>query len=450
MKKILLLFFLIHCNSIWSQTVLATTPLEFKKSKDYRQNLTAENLNTHEVFAFASDKEMLTILKYNTALFLTNQYSFSRPDIDYKKLSGYSFDDKGNPTLYWSDEKFGKITAVQYDLSTKTNTSINYEQQFFNQEVITNFQANNTFYILAQKHFEQKLILYVFKDGKKTEKTLDFGTFKFKNSKNQEITFSRILEACPIQKIETTQFNPLFQGTKKTKLYALKNKLLLTLDHDDNETQAFEIDLNSSEIKETHYQKKATKNYVCLSNSYYHEGKIYQIKVNTEELLFEIKDYKTGETLKSFLVNQTETIPYKTSPLWVQIEGDRPKETKTTAKFLNQLVHTDTGLTVYKTPKSILITMGGTGITQMTNFNYESSNYPVSVYFESVFDKKLENNKHEQQDPLAVDFINRFVQEHPEAVLQNIIRYNNYYIMAYYDTNTKQYILRKFTDGFDK
>ena len=453
MKKLLLFFILIQCSSLLSQTVLATFPLELKKSKDYKQIMNAENINTHDVFAFASDKENITILKYNSALFLTNQYSLARPDISYKQIAGYSFNSEGNPTLYWSSLDLKKIMAVQYDMNTKTTALFNYDLQFFNQEIITQFQENNTFYILSQKQFEEKLVLYIFKDGKLEEKTLDFSSFKFQNSKHQPITFSQILEVCPIEKIETNQFNPLFKGAQKTKFYVLKNRLLLTFDHNDNETQAFDIDLATFEIQEKKFPKTATKNYVSLSNSYYHESKIYQLKVNAEELLFEIKDYKTTDSIKSILVSKTETVPFKTSPLWLQLEGERPKELKNTAKFLNQLVYLEVGLTVYKTPKSILITLGGAGNIQFTDTSQDFSNVsfrnvPTTVYFESAFDKKLDHTK-QNQEPLAIDFISGFMQEHPEATIPNIIRYKNYYIMGYYDTYAKQYTMRKFTDGFE-
>jgi hypothetical protein len=435
-----------------SQTVLATFPLELKKSKEYKQITNAENIATHEVFAFVSDKETVTILKYNSALFLTTQYSSPRPDIAYKLLSGYSFNDEGNPTLYWSSTDFTKIVAVQYNMNSKTNTITNYDQQFFNQTIVTQIQDNNTFYILAQKHFEQKLVLYIFKDGKKEEKTLDFDTFKFKNSKNQELTFSQILEVCPIEKLETNQFNPLFKGTQKTKLYALKNKLLLTFDHNEKETQAFEIDLANFEIQEKNFPKPVPKNNVSLSNSYYHEGKIYQLNINNDELLFDIKDYKTAETIKSIPVSKTEVIPFKTSPLWLQMEGEKPRELKNTSKFLTQLVYLEIGLTVYKTSKSILITLGGTGNIQFTDTNQDFNNMsfhnvPTTVYFESAFDKKLDRT-HTDDEPLAVDFISRFIQEHPEVTSQSIIRYKTYYIMGYYDSYAKQYIMRKFIDGF--
>lgn len=454
MKKLIPFLIIIHSSLLFSQTVLTTYPLEFKKSKEYRQIINAENTNTHDVFVFATDKETLTILKYNSALFLTNQYSLPRPDISYKSLAGYSFNDQGNPTLYWSSNDLSKIMAVQYDLSAKTTSVFNsYELSFFNQSIITQFQENNTFYILSQKHFEQKLVLYIFKDGKKEEKTLDFSSFEFKNSRNQTITFSQILEVFPIEKIETNQFNPLFKGTQKTKLYDLKNRLLLTLDHNDNETQTFEIDLTTFEIQEKNFPKPKTKNHVSLSNSYYHENKIYQMKVNAEELVFELKDYKTAEIIKSIPVSQTETIPFKTSPFLLELEGERPKQLKNTAKFLNQLVYLEVGLTVYKTPKAILITLGGTGNIQFTdigedNTNLAFRNVPTTLYFESIFDKKLDHTK-QDQEPLAVDFISRFREEHSEVSLPSIIRYKNYYIMGYYDTYANQYTMRKFVDGFD-
>lgn len=443
MKKIITFLILVQSSLLFSQTILTTFPLELKKSNQYKQIINAENKNTHEVFVFATDKENLTIIKYNSALFLSDQYSLPRPDISYK-LSGYSFNEQGNATLYWTTEDLKKILAVQYDLNTKVTATFTYDLQFFNQTIITQFQQNNTFYIISQKLFEQKLELYIFKDGKKEEKTLDFSSFKFKNTRNQDITLNQILAVCPIQQIQTDQFNPLFKGTQKTKLYALKNRLLFTFDHNDNETQAFDIDLSTFETQEKKFLKTATKNPLSLSNSYYHEGKIYQLKVNAEEMLFEIKDYKTAETLKSISVLQTETIPFKTSPFWLQLEGQKTHELKTTTKFLNQLVYLEIGLTIYKTPKTILITLGGTGDIEFTY-----GNVPMTVYFESVFDKKLNQSK-QNQEPLAIDFISRFINEHPEVTLSNSIRYKDYYILGYYDTYTRQYTMRKFTDGFDR
>jgi hypothetical protein len=468
MKKIILFFILIQCNHLLSQTILATYPLELKKSNEYKQIVNAENSITHDVFVFASDKETVTILKYNSALFLTDQYSLARPDVTYKLITGYSFDNEGNPTLYWSSENLKKVMAVQYDLNTKSTVAIfNYDLPFYKESIVSQFQENNIFYILSEKDLEQKLVLYIFKNGKKEEKTLDFTPFKFQNKSTEVLTLNQILEVCPIEKMESNQFNPLFKGTEKTKLYVLKNRLLLTLDHNYKETQTFDIDLNTFEIQEKKFPQPATKKQTGLSNSYYHENKIYQLTTNEDELLFEIKEYQSSQTIMSIPVSKKDTIPFKNSPLWVQMGSQKPKEIKNTAKFLQRMLFLNVGLTVYKTPKAILITLGGTNDGQsnydlstginasvsgnFTDIAYELLNYsgPSTVYFESVFDKKLQHSKLEQE-PLAVDFISRFTAEHYEVILGSTIRFKNYYIFGYYDTYAKQYTMRKFIDGFDR
>jgi hypothetical protein len=154
--------------------------------------------------------------------------------------------------------------------------------------------------------------------------------------------------------------------------------------------------------------------------------------------------------------------------LWIQMDSQKTKELKNTAKFLERLLFLNVGLSVYKTPKAILITLGGTNngqntldlskgfnIDQYGNYTYSENDLinhsgPTTVYFESVFDKKLQQFKKEQQDPLAVDFISKFQEEHYEVSLPSIFRYKNYYIFGYYDTYTKQYVMRKFIDGFDR
>jgi hypothetical protein len=52
------------------------------------------------------------------------------------------------------------------------------------------------------------------------------------------------------------------------------------------------------------------------------------------------------------------------------------------------------------------------------------------------------------QQPLAQDNINYFLDQNKKASLPNILKYKNYYILGYYDSAAKQYIMRKFTDGF--
>src|SRR5690606_28726392 len=123
---------------------------------------------------------------------------------------------------------------------------------------------------------------------------------------------------------------------------------------------AFEIDLNSFEILEKKFPQPSPQKQTSWSNSYYHENKIYQLNINDEELLFDIKDYQNSQVIKNYAVAKKDTISFKNSPLWIQTGGQKPKELKNTTKFLQRLLFMDVGLTVYKTQKSILVTLGGT------------------------------------------------------------------------------------------
>jgi hypothetical protein len=136
--------------------------------------------------------------------------------------------------------------------------------------------------------------------------------------------------------------------------------------------------------------------------------------------------------------------------------NQRPKEIKTTAKFLKQLSATDLGVTVYKTPKALFMTIGGNrDIEQFTprfmesGVDFTSNSYYLSlnVYFETVLDKKG-NHIISKPEPLAIDFISQFSYENPQAVLQSTFRHKNYYINGYYDTKLKQFVMQKFYDGF--
>lgn len=104
------------------------------------------------------------------------------------------------------------------------------------------------------------------------------------------------------------------------------------------------------------------------------------------------------------------------------------------------------GISVYKTKKNILITLGGTNfgdqnmIDLSVSFNaalqgdysnlaqdFANNLRPINAYFECIFDKKL-NPTNSIQEPLAIDYISGFMNEHKEVTLQNTFKYNDYYL----------------------
>jgi hypothetical protein len=456
MKQLVVLLFFGNVSLFFGQIRVASHPLELKKSKDYHQIICASDRKNDNVFVFATDKEKTTILKYNPFLFFKDSMTVPRPDLGYKSMVGYSFETDENPTVYWADPSYKKIVAIHYDFASKKTITSFLSLSLVRETVLYTFNENNNFYLLTKKNTENALGLYVFKSGKNTPYLLDFSNFEFVNTKKEVVNLSMILAFFPLEKIETRTYNPLFKATSKSKFYVRENDILFTFDHNWFETQLFQLDFKTLQLKEQIFTQFPLKRGGGNANSYYHENKIYQLAANNEELHFGIKDFETNEFIKEFHVAKNDSITFKNSPLTIQIANQRPKAIKNTAKFLNQLSTTDLGVSVYKTPKNLFLTIGGSQEVERYSSRFlpdeeqfVSNSYSVSwnVYFESLLDKKG-NPMASKPAPLAVDFIQRFSYEHPEFVLQNTLRHKNYYLHTYYDSKLKQFVVLKFYDGF--
>ena len=140
----------------------------------------------------------------------------------------------------------------------------------------------------------------------------------------------------------------------------------------------------------------------------------------------------------------------------MQRDNEKPKEVKKTRKFLQRLSYLDVGLSVFKNNQNILVTLGGNPRMeqmyyaindQMYSFNYTQTFHSESVFFETTL-----NNQYDftliQQQPLAMDNINYFLDQNKKATLPNVLKFKDFYILGYYDITAKQYIMRRFTDGF--
>ncbi|PWB28431.1 hypothetical protein [Flavobacterium sp. HTF] len=447
MRKLFLFLTVIYHTLLLGQTVVTTYPLDIKNPKESDQILNFENAVTHEVVTFIASQENFTILKYNSALFLTDQFT-GPVEFKNRSLMGYSFSEDGNPTLYWYSEISKDIIIVKYYFESKASKALKFQFEVSSELIVTSFQKDNTFNLLTQHKSAPALILYVFKNGIVEEKILDFTPFKFQDRKTQPRSLNQILRDYPIEKMEPGQYNPLSKVVSKTKLYLLSNRLILTFDHSLKKTQLFDINLNNLEIKEQNFLQPDHKKVSRSSNSYYHENKLFQINVNSDELLLDVKQLDSQTVMKSIAVSKNDTIRFKNSPLLIQRDNFKPTELKNTAKFLQQLSSSDLGVSVFKNKKNLFITLGGQQLIDQGFDGFQPIVMSKSIFFETIWTKALEFTTEEQQ-PLALDKIYLFMDSHTEVALENIMKFKDYFILGYFDTKTKQYTMRKFTDGYD-
>lgn len=458
MKKLVLFLLLLSKSVLLSQTVLNSFPLNLNNPLEDGQILNVEDVKTHDIYVFAADSKNINIYKYNKSLFLTNQLTDSIKNPLNRPLSGYSISDDGNPLLYWNFPNAKNLKIVKYFLDTKTSRTLNFDFPENNEYIIGTFQKNNIFYVLGKEKDQKHLLLYEFQNGKCEIKMFDFSDYNFKTEKGQQFSFNGLVRNFPIQKIESGDFNSLDKTSGINKMYVLDDHIILTFDYNSQKTQVFDLNWQTLELKEKIFNQPNSAKPAKSSNSFYSDGKLFQIKANSEEFLYDIKDFDSGKTLKSVSVSKNDTIRFKNSPLFLQTNNQKPQELKTTAKFLKHLSDLSVGISVFKNKKINYITFGGFVEYIVSNFEYRQNDFydagnsyysqSKMVFFDSTLDSNLEFIPNKQPEPLAIDNIYYYLSINKNVSLQNILKLKDYYILSYYDDTQKQFIIRKFTDGF--
>lgn len=458
MKKLLFLSLLL-CKSIsFSQTTLNSFPLNLSE-RSLSQTLNIEDVKTKDIYVFASDNKDLKILKYNKSFFLTQQFTDSIKFEKDRNLLGYSIGDDQNPLLYWSTKNYSNIRIIKYNLNNRTTKSLNFDFPVNHDYIVTTFQKDNVFYVLAKEKLQPHLLLYKFENGNCEIKMFDFSAFAFQNGAGKNFSFSLLILRYPIQKIDADTYNPLDKTAAINKMYVVENHIILTLDYSPKKTQVFDLNIETAEIKEKTFNLPVSTSALKAANSFYSDKKLFQIGANKDAFLFDIKDFDSGETIKSISVTKNDSITFKNSPLFLQMNDYKPQQLKTTAKFLKTLADLGAGISVLKSKKNSFITFGG--FVEYRDYYYSGYNAddildapPVEytqskmVYFESLFDENYNFIKSKQSEPLALDNLFYYLSIDKNIALQNILKLDDYYILSYYDTNSKQYIMRKFTDGY--
>ena len=463
MKKLIFFFLLLYQSILFSQTVLNTYPLILNNPLGNGQALNVEDVKTHDIYVFAADDKKITILKYNKSLFLANQFSDTLRHVEDRTLIGHSISEDGNPTLYWSSQNRRNLRIIKYYLETKTSRALNFDFPENIEYFVTTFQKDNIFYIIAKEKNQQHLLLYEFQNGKCEIKMFDFSGIAFQNEKGQKFTFSSLIRYFPLQKMESGDFNSLDKTSGLNKMYITEDHILLTFDYNSKKTQVMSLNMESGEITEKNFEQPVSKNPSKSSNSFYSQNKLFQVKASKDEFLFEIKDFDSQKSIKSVSISKNDTIRFKNSPIFLQVNNEKPQELKTTGKFLKQLANLNVGVSVFKNNNNNVVTFGGfiehifssaayspfdMSLRDFDDMGIQQYSQSKMVSFDALLNANYEFVNNPQQEPLAIDNIFYFLSINKNVSLQNILKLKNYYILSYYDTALKQFVLRKFTDGF--
>ena len=460
-KLYITLLLICTVQSTFAQTILNRFPLELKRSNDYFQILNAENASK-DYFSFITDKQNTTVLKHNSALFFTDSIAVSRPDNNFDFMIGTTFSEDGNPNLYWSSKDYKTLKLIAFDFKTHTSSNLIFENDFEREKVVDVFVAKNAVNIVTVTPDNQLKFSNFSNSGKKEYFiTLSPNYTAIENAKDP--TYSELIFDNGITAIDSKLFTPLYIGVAKVKRYLNDQQFILTFDTK-AQTTVFSINLTDFSVDKRlfpyeHLEEKSK------SNSFLNYTILYQFSANSEALSLSGTDLATGNKTKSYQANAKNDIDFKNSPLLLQSESGKTREIKNTSKLLSKLNDGHVGLSVYSTPNYNLFTIGGVrevasggnvalgiGVVVLgafgggfadPSFLVDSSNLQ-SVYFESYFDTTFKHVKTPYR-PLYIDALGKFLNENHPSV-HNTIPHKNYLILNYYDSKTKEFVMRKFED----
>lgn len=468
MKKLLCTFIFVLTAQSYGQALVASTSVELKKPWDRRQVFASQNADG-TFCAFASDKQKVVCLKYNSALFFRDSLEAILPD-ENAIMSGSSTGNNGSSHLYWTSKDFSKVYVSTFDFASRTTFKNAFSFSFENETFIGSFNNADAFHFLTVDDEKPQLKLRTFQNGNPQERILDFSGFDINDRKGKKLKLADVFQNFNFQFLSENDFIPLGQASAAIKIYPRGDELSITFDHDPSFTQIFTVSLKTLTVKERKVQQPALENNAASkSNSFLLDSVLYQIRISPKELVIGSKKLDSlSQSPKNYGASIEENIEFRTSPLLVQNGNKKPFELSSTKKFISRLDGAQPAISAYHGSQGIILNCGGireipdtgniilgatlgVGVIAAGGGGYDfgdmlGQGILQSIYFESVFDDNFNFTKKEL-DPIAVDFFSGFMAEHQSIQNYFLASFAKSKILAYYDAKQKAVILRKFEDA---
>jgi hypoxanthine phosphoribosyltransferase len=466
MKKIFFCFFIIICANSFGQIKLNSFPVELKRSSENHSMTNFANEKTNEIYSFVADKETLTAVRFNSAIFFSDSLTTTRP-FNYKNIIGYSFSKNNHPILHWITEDNKRINSIEYDFS-KNPTEFSSKEISINPAInIAFFEYQSQFFLMATNENNEIVLSKIDIENPETF-VLQTSNLAFTDAKNKKITFNQIIKENPLTKMERDFYNPLAVTAAKVKYYLENDALVFTFDLQTSKTDVLFIDLISKtailkEIKQPLLKEEATQ-----SNSYFLNQKLYQISGNKKEIVWSVFDCKTKEASKNFMLSEDVKNPFENPKYFIQSENYRPEELSSLKRFLKRTDNSNIAFSIFPFKDYFIGSLGaaktrassggialgigiGLGSIVLGGDFYDVGAFDDTIS-QSVFinfegNENLEFQK-PQNEPLATNFIDGFLSDKNNVYLYQTFKYRDYYILSYYDKKAKEVVLYKFQNGF--
>lgn len=448
-----------------AQIKLTSFPVELKRGAENHQMINFVDEETNEIYTFIADKETVTGIKFNSAVFVSDTLSTAKP-FNYQYCIGYSFSANHTPILHWITEDNKKIKSIEYDFSSKTKDYTATEITFSNETIVTSFTNKGIFYLLTDNN-KNDLKVYEF-GAQNTNTTLKSSDLNFTNENNQNIKISQVFAENPLARMETDFYNPLMATAQKVKFYLEDDKVVFTFDLNNTSTEVVEIDLNSKSISKKEFPQSKMNLDANQSNSFYLHHKLFQVQSNEKQLDLSIVDCKSNTVLKQYSLSEKENL-FPHSSFLIQSEQYKPETMGSLKRFLRKVDNSNLAFSIFPINNKYIASFGSNktsassggialgigvglgGILAGGEFVYVGDavgERTQSVYLDFDCDENF-NIIPANNIIMATSIISSFLADKNNIQLYQTFRYRNYFVLSYYDKKAKEIVLYKFQNGFN-
>ena len=451
----------------FSQIKLTSFPIELKRNAENHQMMNFVDENSNEIYTFVTDRETITGIKLNSAVFVSDSLTALKP-LNYINIIGYSFSANHSPILHWITEDNKKMISIEYDFSRNTKEYIATETKFFDENILTSFSNKGIFYIITDND-KNDLKLYEIGDENKIS-PLETASLDFTTIENNKIKISQIFDENPLARMEGDFYNPLMATAEKVKFYVDDNKVIFTFDLNRSKTEVLEIDLESKTVSKKEYQQPTLENGANQSNSYYLNQRLFQVKSNEKQLFLSITDCKLNTILKKYSLSEKEN-PFIYSAFLIQTEQYKSETIGSLKRFLRKIENSNLGFSIFPTNDSYIASFGsnktsassggiafgiGVGIgaailvgTDFVNVGAFDNDRTQSVFLD--FDLDANFDIISTQNPiLATNIISAFIAQNDNIRLYQSFPYRDYFVLSGYNKKLKEIVLYKFQNDFNR
>ena len=477
-KKIFTLLFICLMQTVSSQETVLHFKNDLKTSSSFIKDvIPIVNKQTGEIAFFVADAKNVYGYNIDENFTITDKITSQEKGRKYKVLIGSSASKNDSYRVFLTNKSQNKFTSIQFSfkdgLTTSKEFTIGKKETF-----IQTAKYNNQFYLISGDKETNELFIYTFDDaGNPKRHRIDISGLRFIDSNVKRTNLLTLLiKKENIKKFEENTPNSIQLTSEQRKMYIRNGSILFSLDHHKMFTQVLQVDLNSFKATSFQFRKPALGKKARRTNSYLNGKNLFTIAVTKEKFSVEILDFETGNLIKKYGASKNDSITFKNSPI-IQ-EGGLYKgyrELGKTKRFLKRIATGNTGISVRKVNNNYHVIIGGyieqkmnTGMmmpfggipiasfgsatvffnpTQIA-FNSFSNNKATRI--ESLFDENFNHVKGEIKknafDKMKKKKSNSSGSSTFKPKGSTVFKYKDYYIKTKFDSFSKQFIFKKYTD----